>query len=407
MNHIFSPDRLSGRNVSTEGTMKKRRATRWVILVLVLVMAGGLIGFNLFRDKMIAGFFANMPQPTVVVSAVEAKRGGWRPQIEAIGTARASQGVELSVQIGGVVTEIAFKPNQRVEAGQVLIRIDDAVERAELRAAEAQLELAQTQLRRQADLRQRGVAAQSTYDEAAARVASNRAEVDRLRAVLDRKEIEAPFAGVVGIPRLDVGAYVQPGTPVVTLQDLDTMQVDFTVSEQTAGSLALDQPVEFRFRQGQAPLAGRIVGIDPRVDAETRLVTVRAEVTDAKGAIRPGEFVRANVLLPEENVIALPQTAVVNSLYGDYLYRVDKAEDGKLVARQVFVQVGRRSGGMVEVAKGIEPGQTVVTSGQNKLQNNAPVAIDNSIDPNAISINSPVPQAGRESLAAGAGGAAK
>ncbi|HYC05937.1 MAG TPA: efflux RND transporter periplasmic adaptor subunit [Azospirillaceae bacterium] len=367
-----------------------KKYARFLVLGLVVLVAVGVVGFNLFRDKMIAQFFDTMQPPPQTVSATAAARGGWRPEIEAIGTARAAQGVEIATQIGGVIEAVGFEPNARVTKGQLLVRIDSAVERAELRAAEAELELAQSQLRRQTELRQKGVAAQASLDEAASRLGKARADADRLRAILERKEIKAPFDGVVGIPRIDVGAYVQPGTAIVSLQDLDRMQVDFTVSEQGAARLAVGQEMMFRGRDGGSDLTGRIVGIDPRVDPTTRLVTVRAEMIDAAGKVRPGEFVRANVLLPaEENIIALPQTAVVNSLYGDYVYRLDKGEKDALVARQVFVKVGRRSGMMIEVVEGIEPGQTIVTSGQNKLFNGGVAVVDNTVDPTKLAAAAP------------------
>jgi len=365
--------------------MIKRIALRTTIVLLVLLLSGGLVWFNFFRDAMIADFFAKMPQPVVTVSATDVARGPWNAQIEAIGTAKASKGVDLAVQTSGVVKEILVKPNDRVNAGQVILRIDDAVERAQLRAAEADLQLAQVKLNRQSELRERGVAAQANYDEAVAQVAAARSALDRLRALLDQKVIAAPFAGIIGIPRLDVGAYVQPGTVISSLQDLDTMLVDFTVPEQSATRLRAGLPVLFRAGPQAQTFKGTIIGIDPKVDSRTRLVSVRAEVANTDGSMRPGEFVHASVQMPgQDGVIALPQTAVVTSLYGDYIYRLEKGEDGTLRARQVFVKVGRRSGGMIEVTEGIEPGQTIATSGQNKLQNGTPVTIDNSVDPAAL-----------------------
>lgn len=365
--------------------MAKRAGRRWAraaVVVGVLLLAGGLIGFNLFRDRMIGEFFANRPVETVTIAATEAETAPWVAAVEAIGTARAALGVDVAVQTGGVVREILFTPNQRVSAGQVLARIEDEVERAELSAALADLKLAEAQLARQRELRERGVAAQSTLEEAAARVASANSALERLRAVLDQKEINAPFAGVIGIPRIDTGAYVQPGTIVATLQNLDVMQVDFGVPEQVAAGIGIGQPVSFGSDIRDLTLEGRIIGIDPRVDPETRLVPMRAEVANPGGRLRPGEFVRAAVRQPASGaVLALPQTAVVTSLYGSYVYRVEPDADGTLRARQVFVEAGRRSGGRVEIVAGVEPGQTIVTAGQNKLQNNVPVTVDNSIDP--------------------------
>jgi len=365
--------------------MFRRRWLRALLVVLVVLVAGGLIGFNLFRDRMIDQFFADMPQQTVTIAAGPAETTPWVAAIEAIGTARAALGVDLSVQTSGVVEEVLFRPNQRVEAGQVLVRIDDDIDRAELSAAEADLRLAEAQLARQRELRERGVAAQSTLEEAVARVASANSVLQRLRAVLDQKEIEAPFSGIIGIPRIDTGAYVQPGTSIATLQNLDTMQVDFGVPEQAAAGVEIGQAVTFESDTGTPPLTGQIIGIEPKVDPQTRLVSMRAEVANPDGRLRPGEFVRANVQVPAVGeVLSLPQTAVITSLYGSYVYRLEKDDEGTLRAQQVFVGVGRRAGGRIEIVDGLEPGQVVVTAGQNKLQNGSPVTVDNSVDPSAI-----------------------
>lgn len=392
--------------------MARHPKRRWVpaaAVLAVLLLAGGLVGFNLFRDRMIGQFFANRPEQTVTIAATEATAGPWVAVVEAIGTARAALGVDVAVQTNGVVREILFSPNQRVDAGQVLVRIEDEIERAELSAALADLKLAEAQLARQRELRQRGVAAQSTFEEAAARVASANSVLERLRAVLDQKEVNAPFAGVIGIPRIDTGAYVQPGTVVATLQNIDVMQVDFGVPEQVAAGIRIGQPVGFGSDVRDLVLEGRIIGIDPRVDPQTRLVPMRSEVANPEGRLRPGEFVRAAVRLPAAgDVLSLPQTAVVTSLYGSYVYRLEPDDAGTLRARQVFVGVGRRAGGRIEVTEGVEPGQTIVTAGQNKLQNGTPVQIDNSVDPATLArpIQAPVAMDGGGNAGAGGNGAA-
>lgn len=358
-----------------------------IALLLVVLVCGGLIGFNLFRDRKIEEFFASMPQPAVTISATEAAPRTWQPGIEAIGTARAAQGVDVATQTSGVVEEVLFQANERVSQGQVLVHIADTVERAQLSAAQAEVDLAQAQLDRLSELRERGVTSQANYDEAVAQLASARSALDRLRAEIDLKEVTAPFAGVIGIPRIDDGQYVQPGTVVATLQDLDTMRVDFTVPEQRSGDLAIDQPVAVGIRADEMRWQGRIIGIDPKVDPETRLISVRAEVANTNGALRPGQFTRVRVdLPPEAGVLVLPQTAVVTSLYGDYVYRLRRGEgkDDRLRAEQVFVSTGRRNAGLVEITDGISPGETIVTAGQNKLQNGAPVEVDNTVDPAQI-----------------------
>jgi membrane fusion protein (multidrug efflux system) len=395
---------------------------RGLLVGLVVVFCGLLVAFNMFRAKMIDDFFANMQQPAVTISATEVEPTTWTPEIDTIGTLWAWQGVDVAVEAAGVVKSIEFGANDPVEAGQLLVQIDDAVERADLTSAEAALERDRAQLERAQRLRATGVTAESTLEEAQTAFAASESQLARLRAVLDQKAVEAPFSGTIGIPRIDEGEFVQPGTVIATLQQLDTMKVDFTVPEQMMDALHIGQAASFGLTEGAFPHEGEIIGIDPKVDPQTRLISVRASLENPGGELRPGQFARVRVKLPAmEDVIALPQTAVVTSLYGDYVFVVEEAEasqapaadgnqpsdageapgpaggaeapgeaDGpakpRLVAKQVFIELGRRQGNMIEIADGLSPGQSVVTSGPNKLANNTPVTINNSLDPATLAL---------------------
>lgn len=354
-------------------------------IVLLVAVVGGIIGFNLFRDKMIAGYFAGMTPPPVTVSTIEAEPAPWKPELEAIGTASAARGVDLGIEASGIVREILFKANDKVEAGQKLIQIDDRVERADLEAAEAQRALSQETLKRVQALRERGVAPVSDLDIAMADATNAEAQVIKLTAVLEQKALEAPFTGIIGIPKLDTGGYVTVGTVFATLQDIDTMRVDFALPEQQIRLAEIGSPVIVSSEVGGTELAGQIVGIEPKIDPNSRLVTVRAEVDKPEGAITPGQFLRVRVQLPvEPDVIALPQTALMTSLYGDSVFVVRKdgeAEDAPLKVEQVFVQTGRRARGVVEIAEGLQGGDLVVSAGQNRLSGNAAVVIDNTVNP--------------------------
>lgn len=363
----------------------------FAILFLALV-GGGLVWFNLFRDGMIAQIFANMPQQPATVSTVEAKPVTWTPSIEAIGTVNAAQGVELTVETAGVVKEILFQPNTVVEAGALLLRLDDMVQAADVEAARTQSELEKSNLARARDLAQRGVTTNVSLDttEAAARAAE--AQLARAMAVLDQRRLSAPFAGTIGLARVDLGQYVAPGTIVATLQDLGNMRVDFSLPEQDLPLLAVGQAIQVRIEGLDQAFDGTLTGIDPRVDPATRLVALRGSITTPQGKLTPGQFVRIHVQLPpEQGVIALPQTALSTSLYGDYVYIVrpaegaEPAEDGTtpLQVAQVFVTPGRRSGGVVEIVKGVAPGDQVVSAGQNRLSNGQPAIVDNSVNPAA------------------------
>lgn len=366
---------------------------RFIIAVILLgLVGGGIVGFNMFRDQAIEQFFANMPVPTVTVSATTVEESSWTPVISTIGTANAARGVELTVQTTGVVREIAFSANQTVAQGDLLIQMDDAMQRADLEAARTQAALDQQSYERALELQQRGVGSAVAVETAQAAAAASASRVASLEAVLEQKQLTAPFGGTIGIPRVDEGQYLAPGTIVATLQDLETMRADFSIPEQQLGMIRMGQPVNVGIGEGDETFSsGEIAGIDPRVDPASRLVSVRARIDNPGNRLTPGQFIQVKVVLPEEKgIIALPQTAIVTSLYGDYVFVVrpkeDEGDEGeeKLEARQVFVTIGRRSGAQAEILRGVSVGDRIVTAGQNRLNNGTPVTIDNTIDPAAM-----------------------
>jgi membrane fusion protein (multidrug efflux system) len=374
-----------------------------IALILIVIVVGGVVGFNLFRSNAIKQYFANMPKPKLTVSTTVAEPMTWKPEIQAIGTVSARSGVDLTVEVSGVVRNIAFKSNEKVKAGQLLVQLDDAVQRANLEAEKAQAALDQQNLERAIELQKRQVGPQSNVQQAQAAASASAAQVDSLQAVLDQKRLTAPFSGTIGIPQIDVGQYLTPGNVVATLQDLDTMRVDFTVPEQQLPDLKIGQKVRLGLTGDDLKFEGKVIGIDPKVDPSTRLVSVRAEISNPNGALTPGQFAQVRVELPaEDNIIALPETALTTSLYGDFIYVVALADkDGKattgkvdeadknqnLVAHQVFVKIGRQSEGRIEIKDGVKPGDVIVNAGQNRLTNGAAVTIDNSVEPSQVKTN--------------------
>ncbi|MER8828627.1 efflux RND transporter periplasmic adaptor subunit [Mesorhizobium sp. M0938] len=403
-----------------------------IAFILLVLVCGGIVGFNLFRDNAMQQFFATMKPPAATVSTTIVKPTNWMPGVEAIGTVSAVRGVDLTVETAGIVKDILFHANQKVEANAVLLQLDDAAERADLDATKAQAALDQTALTRALELQKRGVGSESTLDSARAAASASTSQVNRLQAVLEQKLLTAPFSGTVGIPRIDLGQYLSPGTSVATLQDLETMRADFSVPEQQLPLLKIGQTVRLGVGDGELPFTGTIRGIDPKIDPASRLVTVRAEVANPEGKLTPGQFVQVRVELPEENnVLTVPQTALTSSLYGDFVFVVRPAKPAatngaapaaakpeekpaadtakpaaeapaakpeekpaataaeptaeeqkpQLVLAQVFVKPGRRNAGLVEILEGIQPGDEVVTAGQNRLSNGMSVAVDNTIDP--------------------------
>jgi membrane fusion protein, multidrug efflux system len=363
----------------------KRRLVVGLVFILAVGLCGGLIWFNFFRDKMITQFFATMQQPAQTVSAAKVEAKTWSPAISAIGTAKAANGVELAFETAGIVSQIKFKANQNVRQGEVLVQLDDTVERADIQDVQANVKTAESNFERAKTLSARGYGTEANLDQASALLAAARSRLARLQATIDQKALKAPFSGVIGIPRVDVGQYLQPGTVIASFQDLSSMKVDFTVPEQRAGEIKLGQEVRVGVTETDLPSKGRVIGKDPRVDPATRLVSVQALIEDNKdGAILPGQFLHVEAILPEQpNVMTLPQTAVITSLYGDYVYTIEQEERAGQqvqVVKQVFVKTGRRRGGALEILSGLNPGQQVAASGQNKLQAGSTVKIDNTID---------------------------
>ncbi len=376
--------------------MKTR--TRGILLVAIVgVVSALLIFWHFFMQGMIASIMASQKRPPVAVSAIAATSGAWTPGIDAVGTAKAGLGADVAVEAPGVVKAIAFVPNQRVTNGQLLVQIDDTVEQADIIAAEASIKLAQSEVDRIQALVKRGASPQATLDNAIATSETARASYAKLKAVLDQKAIDASFDGVVGVPRVVVGQYVTVGTVVVTLQDVDRILVDFTVPEQSAALLQKGQKVRFGVTADAMDFTGTLTGFDPKVNPQTRLVSAQASIDQPGGKILPGQFVRVRVQLPEEtNVVSLPDTAVIPSLYGDYVFKVvsEPPPEGSAegtpatqVVHQAFVKVGRRTGDRVEIAEGLAAGDQVVVSGQNRIQNGAAVQIVDDVVPSKPSSN--------------------
>ena len=386
-----------------------------MVAVAIGVLCAGLVAYNFVGAFLFAGAGFMQPPPTLV-EAVTVEPGPWEPGIEAVGTARAAQGADIAAEVAGLVKEVKFKPNARAASGELLVQIDDSIERADLLAAEANTKLYAAQLARSKALLGKGFVSQANLDTVQAQLAVAKSASERAKAVIAQKSIEAPFGGTLGIARIDAGQYIAAGTIVVTLQDLDRMKVDFTIPEQSAGAVKIDMPARFGTGKDDLKFNGRIVGIDPKADPTSRLVAVQAQIDNANGEIRPGQFLAVRVDLPTEtSVIALPQTAVMPSLYGDYVFvaaapdapRPQPAE-GKngnavaaptpapqggpapLVAKQVFVTIGRRDGRRVEIVQGLKAGDKVIASGQNRLQNGAPVQI---AEPKPKAADKPAPKA--------------
>jgi membrane fusion protein, multidrug efflux system len=333
------------------------------------------------------------PPPEAVGTEV-AKVGTWDAVFEAVGSVAAARGVTISNESPGVVRAIRFDSGAVVRAGQVLVELDANVERAQLASQKARLELAASNAQRTRNLVQSGAYTKAQLETDDAQLKTVTADVGALQAQIDRKIVRAPFAGKLGIRSVNLGQYLNPGTPITVLESQESVFVDFTIPQQELARIPVGTATRVVLPGTQPPqtLEGKIAAVDPNVDPATRAVRLRASVKDDKDQLRPGMFVNVSVLLPERaDVISVPATAIMRAPYGDSVYIVEtrkddkgrpvKGPDGKpaKVARQQFVRVGQARGDFVALADGVKAGQEVVTQGTFKLRNGAPVMVNNQV----------------------------
>ncbi|CAD6541710.1 efflux RND transporter periplasmic adaptor subunit [Paraburkholderia sabiae] len=378
----------------------KRRMTKRMIIMLICVgvLLGGLIGFNLFKAHMIKKFMASNAVPSATVTSAVASYQQWQPQLSAVGSLRAVRGVDVTTEVAGLVREIPFNSGQEVKAGQVLVRLNDDSDRAQLASLQASAELAQTVYKRDKAQFDIQAIAKAQLDADAADLKSKRAQVDQQAALVDKKTIRAPFAGRVGITTVNPGQYINPGDAIVTLQAIDPIYADFYLPQQQLGQLQVGQSIVVDTNAySSRTFDGKIRSINPRVDNTTRNVQIEATVDNRERKLLPGMY--ANVKIDAGNVeryLTLPQTAITYNPYGATVFVVKPGEhkdaQGKVmpIAQQVFVTPGPTRGDQVAILKGIAEGTQVVTSGQLKLKNGTPLVIDNRVQP-ADSPN-PTPQ---------------
>lgn len=357
------------------------------MILMLLVMAVFIAAIGAVKYRQIKGGMAAQasfqPPPETVTTAV-ARQEEWPATVNAIGTVTAVQGVTVSADSPGIVARIGFESGRAVRKGDLLVKLDTRQEEAQLAAAESQRDLARLGHERMRGLRESGVIAVADYDRAAAELKQGDARVGEIRATIERKTIRAPFSGVLGIRQVNLGQYLAPGAPVVPLQSLSPIYVDFAVPQQQAGNLRPGATV--RLTAEGKETEGRITAVDSVVDPATRNFQVQATFANPDGRLRPGMFVETRVVLGAgQPVLVLPATAVSYAPYGDSVFVVGdvKGPDGKTFrgVRQQFVKLGGARGDQVAVLSGLKPGEEIVTSGVFKLRNGAAVQVNNQIQP--------------------------
>jgi membrane fusion protein (multidrug efflux system) len=356
-------------------------------IAVVALVGGGLAGVKTLQIRKMIAVARAQAQPAETVSSAVVRQEDWQDSLNTIGSVTAVQGVNLTPEIDGTVKEIDFESGALVAKGDVLLRLDTSSEQAQLRAIEAQADLARINEERVRRLRLDNTVSQSELDTAEATLKQTEANADAIRAVIEKKTIRAPFAGKLGIRMVNLGEYLDKGKAVVSLQALTPVYVDFLLPQQELARLQTGLKV--RVSTDTYPdrrFEGTLTAINPDLDASTRSVRLQATFGNADQALRPGMFARVQVLLPSEQpVLAIPATAVLSAPYGDSVYVIEPATNGAsgLVVRQQFIRTGRTLGDFVSVETGLKAGERVVRSGLFKLRNGMPVAENNDIVPPA------------------------
>ena len=375
-----------------------RKRMIWM-LIGALVVFGGVFGIKAFFAAQTNKFFDNMPQPAVAVSSAIAQAQRWSADNEAVGTFAAINGTEVTTESGGVVSAIEFDAGQPVSAGTVLVRLNTANEAATLKALDASARLARVQADRWQELGKQQLVSKDEVQQRLTAAATAQAQADAQRALIAQKTIRAPFAGILGIRKVNLGQFVSPGDAIVSLQQLDPIYVNFALPGQMIGKMVEGTAVHATLDSlpGQS-FDGLVTAVDPQVDPDTRNFQVQATLRNPDRVLRPGAFARVGFALGgERNVVVIPQTAVSFNPYGNAVFVItrEKRKEGekdaqgkpltgdKFVVNQRFIKTGATRGDLIAVTDGLKPGEQIVTSGLLKLRNGAEVTINNKVQPAA------------------------
>ncbi|MGN8159851.1 efflux RND transporter periplasmic adaptor subunit [Salinisphaera sp. RV14] len=359
-----------------------------VMIVGVLLLVALIVGAKV---ALVMRTIASLPKPApATVSTTVARYQAWQPALHAVGSLRAVRGADLALDVPGLVNRIHVRSGQHVSKGELLLQLDDADDRAQLAQLEAAARLSRLNYRRADQQRASHAISTADYDSAAADLKGKQAAVAGQKALVAKKQLRAPFSGRAGIITVSPGDYLNAGTAIVTLQQIDSLYADFSVPQREIGRLQIGQPVHLAVdAYGSRRFDGRLTAINPKVDTDTRNVQVEAIVPNADGALLPGMF--ANIRVDtgrRQRYLTLPQAAIVYNPYGDMVFVVQPSrgnnEQGQplpATVEQTLVTTGETRGDQVAIVNGLTAGATVVTSGQIKLSNGASIRIDNSVQP--------------------------
>jgi len=374
-------------NRPVQSTPKRRR--KGIVIAIALLVAICVFAFGIKALQI--GKMMSSPQtmPPTTVSSVSVKEEDWAPRLTAVGSVSAVQGAVVSAELAGVVSEINFENGGEAKKGEVLMKLDASQEEALLRSAEAEAQLAKTDLERSRDLAMKKVVSSAELDSAQSKFRRLNAAVDQVRSSIAKKTLIAPFDGQLGIRQVNVGQMINAGQQVVPLTSLDPVFADFALPQQYLGQLTagLEVHVTTDAIPGRV-FDGKVTAINSMVDSSTRNITLQATLDNSDHALRPGMFAKAEVMLPEKHkTLVVPGSAISYAPFGDSVFVIEKKKDEKTgkesqVIRQQFVRVGEGRGDLVAITQGLKAGEIIVSTGVFKLRNGMSVTINNDLAPN-------------------------
>lgn len=382
---VKSPDK----SIEEKPRVRPVRMGRWFLIVggALVLLVGVLVGFNAFRNHMIAQFFATMKPPPSNVSVVEAKSEVIPHLLTGIGDLAAVHQVDVTTDAAGRITKIMFEAGARVKAGDPLVQLFDEPDQADLLSFKAQATAAALALERSKSLASRQFGPQATVDQNQAAYDQANAAIAKTEAVISQKLVKAPFSGDLGVRRVEVGQYLSAGTQIVSLTDLSKVFLNFTAAEKDRAILAVGQTVKVNVdAYPNRVFEGKITTIEPQINTDTRNVRIQATIDNTDHSLKPGMFASTTVVLPPEApVITVPETAVDYTLYGDSVFVIKETKNDKgessLTAERSFVRTGKRVEGRTVILSGLKAGDRVVAVGQLKLQSGGAVVVSSDPPP--------------------------
>src|SRR6201996_9688372 len=381
--NIAAEANLSGKPLADKPRARPVRMVRWFIIggLLLALLVGALVGFNMFRDHAIKNFFASMKPPPTPVSIATAKSEVIPNLLTAVGDLAAVHQVNVTSDVGGRITDIMFQAGTTVKAGTPLVQLFDEPEQGDLTSFKAQAVMGQLALDRAKQLAARQFGPQATVDQAQSTFDQANAGIAKTQAIISQKLVKAPFDGELGVRHVEVGQFLTAGTQIVSLTDLSELYGNFTVTEKQSAQLKVGQTVRVVVdAYPKRNFEGKITAIEPQISADTRNIHVQATIANPDRILKPGMFTTTTVVLPDKPaVVTVPETAVDYTLYGDSVFLITekKGDDGKtsLTAVRTFVRTGDRVDGRAEILEGLKAGDRVVAVGQLKLQSGSAIAI--------------------------------